>query len=127
MSKALMLSILVATLLVAGPAMALPEKPTDAIESESTSPTFSRKQIHDFAAALVEIYRIRQALKIQSEKAPPQALEALAAQATTLIAGVIERHDIDQPTFNAISGEVEKNRTLRRQVRQLVMEEQVGF
>ena len=126
MSKALMLSILVATLLVGGPAMALP-KPAYAVEGESESPTFSRKQIHDFAAALVEIYRIRQALKIQSEKAPPQASEALATQAATLIAEVLERHDLDQPTFNAISGEVEKNRALRRQVRQLVMEERVGF
>jgi hypothetical protein len=127
MSKAfLMLSMLAATLSIGSPAMALP-KPTDAVESESARPTFSRKQIHDFAAALVEIYRIRQALEIQSGKAPPQAREALATQADTLIAGVIERHGLDQPTFNAISGEVEKNHALRRQIRQLVMEERVGF
>lgn len=122
----LVLPFLMATSLIGGSAMAVPN-PTDAAESASANQTFSRKQIQDFAAALVEIYRICQALEIQSTKAPPQAREALATQANTLIAGVIERHDLDRPTFNAMSGEVERNRALRRQVRQLVMEERVGF
>lgn len=57
----------------------------------------------------------------------PDARAGLEAQSNAQIAQILDRRELDVVTFNAISAQLERSRSLRQQVRQTMMQELIGF
>ncbi|AJR26994.1 MULTISPECIES: DUF4168 domain-containing protein [unclassified Sphingobium] len=93
-------------------------------EDPAVGPTqFSARQIHAYAAALLDIQKMRQSLSAQAAKLAPEQAAILKNKAQSEMIAIVERHGLDLPGFNAITTEVERQRRLRHEVRQLMMEQ----
>lgn len=96
-----------------------------ALPAQSTA--VASRDLHNYAGALFEVLIIEHAYSQRASVESPGIRQQLRAMADSEIARVMARHDLDARRFNAISGTVEQDARLRRQVRQLVMEKKVGF
>lgn len=112
--------------LVLGMAMSAASQ-TAAATAGSNKSAYTRQQIHDYALALLQIQQIRTAEARQEAAAGPEARPAILAAANAQISAALGRRDVDGATFNAISAQVERDRSLRWQVRQTMMQELVGI
>lgn len=88
---------------------------------------FSREQLHNYALALLQIEKIKEALASEVTSMRPDARAGLEAQSNAQIAQILDRRELDVVTFNAISAQLERSRSLRQQVRQTMMQELIGF
>jgi len=86
-------------------------------------PQFSPRQIHGYAAALLEIQKMQQMLAARTAKLGPEQATVLKSRAQSEMIQIVKRHGLDLPDFNAISVEVERQRRLAHQVKQLMMEQ----
>lgn len=86
-------------------------------------PQFSPRQIHGYAAALLEIQKMRQMLSARTARLGPKQAAIVKSRAQSEMIQIVKRHGLDLPDFNAISVEVERQRRLRHQVKQLMMEQ----
>lgn len=87
---------------------------------------FTPKDLRSYAEALVEVRQIKQSLDDALAKAPPNVHPILQRQAHSAIAQILLRHQLPSAKFNQISQTVDTDPTIRRNVRQFVMEEQLG-
>lgn len=85
------------------------------------------RQIHAFASALLEIEKIKQAVSFRAAKLTPDEAALLKSRSQAEMIRILKRHDLDVPTFNRISARVDEQRRLRREVKQLMMEEQLAI
>lgn len=85
------------------------------------------RQIHAFASALLEIEKIKQAVSFRAAKLTPDEAALLKSRSQAGMIRILKRHDLDVPTFNRISARVDEQRRLRREVKQLMMEEQLAI
>ncbi|KKW90534.1 DUF4168 domain-containing protein [Sphingobium chungbukense] len=88
---------------------------------------FSNRQIHAYASTLLEIQKIRQAVSFRIDSLPQDKADLLQERAKAEMMQALSRHGLDVATFNAISSAVDKQRSLRREVRQLMMEEKLSI
>ncbi len=100
---------------------------TAAPTAGSGKAAYTRKQIHDYALTLLQIQQIRTAEARQEAAVGPEARPALKAAANAQISAALGRRDLDDATFNAMSAQVERHRSLRWQVRQTMMQELIGY
>ncbi|WP_323810773.1 DUF4168 domain-containing protein [Sphingobium baderi] len=89
--------------------------------------TFSNRQIHAYASALLEIRKIRQTVSFRIGGLPENKADLLKERAQAEMMQALRRHGLDVATFNAISSAVDKQRALRREVRQLMMAEKLSI
>lgn len=89
--------------------------------------TFSNRQIHAYASTLLEIQKIRQTVSFRIGSLPENEADLLKERAQAEMMQALSRHGLDVVTFNAISSAVDKQRALRREVRQLMMEEKLSI
>lgn len=108
-------------LCVATPAMS----EAAALSTVSSISKFTSQQIHDYALALLQILQVRKTATSQGVAISSDAQPRM--QASSQIAQILDRNDLDGATFNAISSDAETQRSLRRQVRQTMIHELVGF
>lgn len=87
------------------------------------SPQFLPRQVHAYAAALLEIQKMRQMLSARTAKLEPEQAATLKHRAQSEMIQIVKRHGLDLPDFNAISVEVERQQRLRHRVKQLMMEQ----
>ncbi|GAA0332182.1 hypothetical protein GCM10009087_47990 [Sphingomonas oligophenolica] len=118
----------IVALLVAIPSMAgaayLETSPVTAPAGPGKSVT--REQLHDYAAALVEVEGLQQAVAAQLAKLAPADRQTLVRQSNAQMMSIVRRHGFDSKTFNAVSKAVESQPDLRREVRQEMMEKVMG-
>ncbi|EQB01204.1 DUF4168 domain-containing protein [Sphingobium sp. Ndbn-10] len=95
---------------------------TGSVSNDGTS-TVSRRQIHAYASALLELQKMRQAVAARAAKLEPQEASLLKKKAQAEMIQIVEKHGLDLASFNAISSQIEQHRRLQRQVKQLMMEE----
>lgn len=84
---------------------------------------FSPRQIHAYAAALLEIQKMRQVLSARTANLEPEQAAILKSKAQSEMIRIVKRHGLDLSGFNAISIEVERQLRLRHKVKQLMMEQ----
>lgn len=88
--------------------------------------TFKRDALRAYAGALVELQALQRQVAAQSASLTVAQRTALAGQAAAQMALVLQRHELDPATFNAISKAVEANPDIRLKVRQAMMDEVMG-
>lgn len=90
-------------------------------------PMPSELQLRNYAASLIAIEPIQTALTSQSDALSPDKRQALEDEARRRIGQILARNELDIAAFNAISTRIEHSPVLQRRVRQLVMEQKIGF
>lgn len=88
--------------------------------------TIGTDEIRHYAEALVMISQVREAEKAQVAALPNVQSAGLESQAHDRISAILQRFDLDRPTFDRISARVESDAKLRQRVQQLVIAAQVG-
>ncbi|HRO03492.1 MAG TPA: hypothetical protein PLS69_07815 [Terricaulis sp.] len=95
---------------VAMPAAAQTEAETPAAEAQAQSPqVFTDAQVSAFAAASAEVDPISRTLS--------SATAEQRAEATTQIRAILERHNIDADTYNAIATQAQGDQALAARIR----------
>lgn len=102
-------------------------RPLDLAKNASATPAYKVQQLRAYAEALLQISRIRRDLNTQLANMPGADRSVLTDAANAQIAQTLERHDLDVAQFNLMSAQVDSNRPLRREVRQFLMEDRIGF
>ncbi|CCW19717.1 hypothetical protein EBBID32_40870 [Sphingobium indicum BiD32] len=97
------------------------------ISGDGAAGTVSDRQIHAYASALLEIEKVRQSVSFRAEKLPQDQAALLKSRAQAEMIRILGRHDLDAETFNRISARVDEQRRLRREVKQLMMEERLAI
>ncbi|WP_162248248.1 MULTISPECIES: DUF4168 domain-containing protein [unclassified Sphingomonas] len=91
------------------------------------NPSYSQRDIHQYASALFEILAVRRVADGRLKAAPAAERPLIQRQAQTAMTTILAKHGLDEASFNRITAEVQRRPALRRDVRQQVMREGVGF
>jgi hypothetical protein len=89
--------------------------------------TFSQREIHDYASALFKVLTVKRTAELRWKTASPAERAELRKQAQAAIEAVLARYGFTEASFNQLSGAIEHQPALRRQVRQMVMREGLGY
>lgn len=116
-----------ALLLIAVPATGTGAAVTPVPANKSSPETFSPREVHAYASALLEIQKVRQAVAFRADDLSDKDAALLKERARSEMMQAVARHGLDLPTFNAISNAVDSKRSLRREIRQLMMEEKLAI
>jgi hypothetical protein len=84
-------------------------------------------ELRNYAKALIEVHRVRDALADAVARAPSAEAAGLSHHAAVDAAAILLQHDIDRQRFNQIGYQIDHNAALRRTVRQFVMQERVSL
>ena len=95
-------------------------------QTPSHPSAFSTDEIRHYAEALVMISQVREAEKAQAAALPGVQSGELESQLHERVSAILQRFDLDRPTFNHISARVETDAKLRQRVQQSIMAAQVG-
>ena len=91
------------------------------------SDAYSAREIRDYASALFEVLTLRRIADLRWRSASRAERPFLRRQASAAISAILSRHGFSSDGFNRMSAAVERQPALRREVRQLVMREGLGF
>ena len=118
-------SIAAFTLIVAGWGLGWPIAAS--AQPASAPASYSQRQIHDYASALFKVLTVKRMAEAQVKTAAPAERQLIEQQAQAAIDTILARHGLNDDSFNRLSAAIERQPALRRQVRQLVMEERLGY
>lgn len=93
----------------------------------SSAQGIAQGDIRQYASALFQILSIRKIADQHWQSATLAQRPVLRRQASAAIATVLARHGLSPSRFNEITAAVESQPALRRQVRQHVMRESLGY
>lgn len=113
-----------ATLGAALTAVAAPVAGAMPIASQAT---IAQSEIRQYASALFQIMSIHKIADQRWQRAEPAERPVLRRQASAAISAILDRHGLSQSRFNQITAAVERQPALRRDVRQRVMREGLGY
>ena len=88
---------------------------------------YTRQQLSIYTLDLVQIRQVRSAHANQKVSLRREANQTLQPNFDGQSMEILRRHDLDVPTFNATSVQVDKRRSVRRRVRQALMRNHIGL
>lgn len=88
---------------------------------------YSPREIHDYASALYQILAVRRMSADRKKGADSATRAKLDQQTRASIARILDHFGFTEQRFNQISATINHQQALRREVRQLVMSQGLGY